>query len=49
MGAARFDAALRGYALAHRYGWSTGAAFRAAMDAASPVPLGDLWTRYRVS
>ena len=46
---ARFDAALRGYALAHRYGWSTGAAFRAAMDAASPVPLGDLWTRYRVS
>ena len=48
MGAARFDAALRGYALAHRYGWSTAAAFRAAMDAASPVPLGDLWTRYRV-
>ena len=45
---ARFDAALRDYALAHRYGWSTGAAFRAAMDAASPVPLGDLWRRYRV-
>ena len=39
MGAARFDAALRDYALAHRHGWSTGAAFRAAMDAASPVPL----------
>ena len=48
MGAARFDAALRGYALAHRYGWSTAAAFRAAMDAASPVPLADLWRRYRV-
>lgn len=49
MGAARFDAALRGYALAHRYGWSTAAAFRAAMDAASPVPLADLWRRYRVA
>ena len=49
MGAARFDAALRGYALAHRYGWSTAAAFRAAMDAASPVPLDDLWRRYRRS
>jgi len=48
MGAARFDAALRDYALAHRYGWSTATAFRAAMDAASPVSLTDLWTRYRV-
>ena len=48
MGRDRFRAALRDYALAHRYGWSTGARFRAAMDAASPVPLGDLWRRYRV-
>jgi hypothetical protein len=48
MGAARFDAALRDYALANRYGWSTAAAFRAAMDAASPVGLGGLWRRYRV-
>jgi hypothetical protein len=48
MGAARFDAALRDYALANRYGWSTAAEFRAAMDAASPVGLGDLWRRYRV-
>jgi len=48
IGAGRFDAALREYALAHRYGWSTAAAFRAAMDAASPVPLDDLWRRYRV-
>jgi hypothetical protein len=48
MGAAVFDAALRDYALANRYGWSTAAKFRAAMDAASPVPLADLWGRYRV-
>lgn len=48
MGAARFDAALRAYADANRHGWSTGAGFRAAMDAASPVPLGRLWRRYRV-
>ena len=48
MGSPVFDRALREYALAHRYGWSTAAAFRAAMDAASPVPLGDLWSRYRV-
>ena len=48
MGAAVFDAALRDYALANRYGWSTAAEFRAAMDAASPVGLGDLWRRYRV-
>ncbi len=48
IGPARFDRALREYALANRYGWSTAAEFRAAMDAASPVPLGDLWRRYRV-
>jgi len=48
MGRARFDRALREYALANRYGWSTAAEFRAAMDAASPVPLADLWRRYRV-
>ena len=44
-----FDAALRAYAVANRYGWSTAAKFRAAMDAASPVPLDDLWGRYGVS
>jgi hypothetical protein len=49
MGADRFGEALRGYALANRYGWSTAAEFRAAMDAASPVALDDLWRRYRVS
>jgi aminopeptidase N len=48
MGRSVFDAALRQYALDNRYGWSTGAEFRAAMDAASPVPLDDLWRRYRV-
>jgi aminopeptidase N len=48
MGAARFESALRDYALANRYGWSTAAKFRAAMDAASPVSLADLWRRYRV-
>jgi hypothetical protein len=48
MGRRRFETALREYALANRYGWSTAAEFRAAMDAASPVPLGDLWRRYRV-
>ena len=48
MGRDRFGAALRGYVDANRHGWSTGAEFRAAMDAASPVPLGDLWRRYRV-
>ena len=45
----RFAVALRRYAVANRYGWSTGAEFRAAMDAASRVPLDDLWRRYRVS
>jgi hypothetical protein len=48
MGGAVFDAALRDYALANRYGWSTAAEFRAAMDAASAEPLEDLWRRYRV-
>jgi len=48
MGAARFDAALREYALANRYGWHTAAEFRAAMDAASPVSLASLWRRFRV-
>ena len=48
IGRARFERALREYALANRYGWSTAAEFRAAMDAVSPVPLADLWRRYRV-
>jgi hypothetical protein len=48
MGTATFRAALRRYAIAHRYGWSTAERFRAAMDAASPVALEDLWRRYRV-
>jgi hypothetical protein len=48
MGRGRFRAALRQYAIAQRYGWSTAARFRAAMDAASPAPLGDLWRRYRI-
>jgi hypothetical protein len=48
MGARRFDAALRAYAIENRYGWSTAAEFRAAMDAASPVSLDALWRRYRV-
>jgi hypothetical protein len=48
MGRARFGAALRAYVDANRYGWSTAPEFRAAMDAASPVALGDLWRRYRV-
>ncbi len=48
MGRARFEEALRAYALANRYGWSTAAKFRAAMDAASPVSLAALWRRYRV-
>ena len=49
MGRAVFDRALREYALANRYGWSTAAKFRAAMDAASPVSLAALWRRYRVA
>ncbi len=48
MGRRTFRAALRDYAIAHRYGWSTGAAFRAAMNAATGKPLGALWRRYRV-
>jgi hypothetical protein len=49
MGRERFTRALRDYALANRYGWSTAAKFRAAMDAASPVSLVAIWNRYRVS
>ena len=49
MGKAVFHAALRRYAIDLRYGWSTAARFRAAMDAASPVPLDDLWRRYGVA
>ncbi len=49
MGSGRFDAALRAYVDANRYGWSTAAEFRTAMDAASPVSLDALWRRYRVS
>ena len=41
IGPARFAVALRRYAVAN-YGGSTGAEFRAAMDAASRVPLDDL-------
>jgi hypothetical protein len=48
MGRRAFRAALRRYAIDQRYGWSTAARFRAAMDAASPVGLGDLWRRYDV-
>jgi len=48
LGRARFRAALSAYALANRNGWSTAAEFRAHMDAASSVALGDLWRRYRV-
>ena len=48
MGRRVFRAALRRYAIDNRYGWSTAARFRAAMDAASPRPLGDLWRRYEV-
>jgi aminopeptidase N len=49
MGRARFRAALRAYAVGHRYGWSTAEAFMAAMDgAAGSRPLGDLWRAYRV-
>jgi aminopeptidase N len=45
LGPPRFRAALRAYALAHRYGWHTAAAFQAAMDAAAGDPhlLDDLW------
>ena len=49
MGSGVFDRALRAYAIANRYGWSTAAKFRAAMDAASPVSLAGLWRRYRVA
>jgi aminopeptidase N len=48
MGTVTFRTALREYAIANRYGWSTAAEFRAAMDAASPRGLGDLWRRFGV-
>jgi hypothetical protein len=49
MGRARFRSALRAYAVSHRYGWSTAAEFRAAMDAAAGGKrLGDLWRAFRV-
>jgi hypothetical protein len=45
LGAPTFRAALRAYAIAHRYGWHTAASFQAAMDAAAddPARLDDLW------
>ena len=48
---ARFRAALKAYALAHRYGWHTAAAFMAAMDAAAGAPgaLDDLWFDFGLS
>ncbi len=51
IGHARFRAALKAYALAHRYGWHTAAAFMAAMDAAAPAPgaLDDLWFDFGLS
>lgn len=50
MGHARFRAALKAYALAHRYGWHTAAAFMAAMGAAAaPVSLADLWFDFGLS
>ena len=49
IGRARFRSALRDYAVAHRYGWSTAAEFRAAMDAAAgSTSLADLWRAFRV-
>lgn len=49
MGRPRFRAALRAYAVAHRYGWSTPEAFVAAMDAAAGGrPLGDIWRAFRL-
>ncbi len=49
IGRARFRSALRKYAVAHRYGWSTAADFRAAMDAAAgSTSLADLWRAFRV-
>jgi hypothetical protein len=51
LGHARFRAALKAYALAHRYGWHTAAAFMAAMDAAAGTPgaLDDLWFDFGLS
>jgi hypothetical protein len=49
MGRPAFREALRAYAIANRFGWSTAGEFRAAMDAASPRGLGDLWRRFGVA
>ena len=51
IGHEQFRAALKAYALAHRYGWHTAAAFMAAMDAAAPAPgaLDDLWFDFGLS
>lgn len=49
IGRTRFRSALRAYAVSHRYGWSTAAEFRAAMDAAAgSTSLAGLWRAYRV-
>jgi Peptidase family M1 domain len=51
IGHARFSAALKAYAIAHRYGWHTAAAFMTAMNAAagSPGALDDLWFDFGLS
>ena len=50
IGHAQFRGALKAYALAHRYGWHTAAAFMAAMDAAAPPgALDDLWFDFGLS
>lgn len=51
LGRAPFRAALRAYALAHRYGWHTADTFKAAMDAAAGEPgrLDDLWFDFGLS
>jgi hypothetical protein len=51
IGHERFRAALKAYAIAHRYGWHTAAAFMAAMDAAAGTPgaLNDLWFDFGLS
>lgn len=48
MGSDRMLAMLRSYAHAHRYGISTPDAFLTAAQAAAPVDLSPLWTRWRV-
>jgi hypothetical protein len=51
IGHERFRAALKAYAIAHRYGWHTAATFMAAMDAAAGTPgaLNDLWFDFGLS